>query len=373
MKAAARCALLAAGLAACASPVPFPVVPAWDEPGAAAALADDERTLWAEATTGLGKLETDALVEDEALLRYLDSVLAALLPPVAPEMPPSRVRVLRTAERNAAALPDGTVLISTSFLAALADEAQLAALLGHELAHLLRRHSLVEHRFERLSGSTVRRMELSRALEDEADAVGLALVERAGYEPRAVLEMLERIAEDDSAGRGRYPQFESHPFVPERMRALRGKIPRRAPEQGRRDAARYEAAVTDLLLDAAEQELDAGNLARAEAAIQRHLRLRPDSGRGWYLEAERERRSAREGRRAPAARRAYERAVELAPDDPDALRALGFLCRESGETARARELLGAYLRAAPDAPDRKWIERYLREGGAATAEVGANP
>jgi tetratricopeptide (TPR) repeat protein len=185
--------------------------------------------------------------------------------------------------------------------------------------------------------------------------------------------MLELIAEDDSAGRGRYPQFESHPFVPERMRALRGKIPRRAPEQGRRDAARYEAAVTDLLLDAAEQELDAGNLARAEAAIQRHLRLRPDSGRGWYLEAERERRSAREGRRAPAARRAYERAVELAPDDPDALRALGFLCRESGETARARELLAAYLRAAPDAPDRKWIERYLREGGAAAAEVGANP
>jgi predicted Zn-dependent protease len=354
-------ALLAALLIACASPPPLPSVPAWDAPGGAGAVADDERALWTEAKEGVEKLEPEDFVEDEALLRYLDSVLAALLPPgVSPEMPPSRVRVLRTAELNAGALPDGTVLLSTSFLAAIADEAQLAALLGHELAHLLRRHSLVEHRYERLSGSTVRRMEVSRQLEDEADALGLALLERAGYEPRAVLEMLALIADDD-AERSLYPQFESHPFVTERMRALRGKIPRSAPEHGRRDAARYEAAVLGVLLVAAEEELEEGELERAEAAIERHLRLRPDSGRAWYLEAERQRRIERDGRRAPAARRAYERAVELAPDDPDALRALGFLCRETGETERARTLLGDYLRVAPDAPDRKLIERYLDE------------
>ena len=60
-------------------------------------------------------------------------------------------------------------------------------------------------------------------------------------------------------------------------------------------------------------------------------------------------------------REAYERAVALAPDDPDALRALGFLCREFGEAERSRELFRRYLAAAPDAKDRKLIERYLGE------------
>lgn len=300
-------------------------------------------------------------------------MLAALRPGgLPPEAPKSRVRVLRTAERNAAALADGTVPVSTSFLAALADEAQLAALLGHELAHQLARHTLIERRFETLSASTVRRMELSRALEEEADRTGLERIEHAGYEPRAVIEMLELISEDDAETRGPYPQFESHPFVRERIRALRGLVPRAAPE-GRREAARYEAAIADLLLVAAEIELEEGQLERADAAIDRHLRLRPESGRGWYWKAEHERRVAREGRHAPAARRAYERAVELAPDDPDALRALGFLYRESGEPERARALFGRYLSVAPDAADRKLIERYLGEDPASGRAAGAAP
>lgn len=364
--------LLALLALACVTPIPYPAVPAWNEPGAALAIEDDERALWAEAARELAKLEEDdALLEDAPLEAYLDGVLAALLPEGLPaEAPKSRVRVLRSGERNAAALADGTVLVSTSFLAALADEAQLAALLGHELAHQLGRHILIERRFEQRSASTVRRMELSRALEEAADRTGLELVERAGYEPHGVIEMLELISQDDAETRGPYPRFESHPFVPERIRALRSLVPRAAREQGRREAPRYEAAIADALLVAAEIELKEGRLARAEAAVDRHLRLRPESGRGWYWKAEHERRVAKEGRHAPAARRAYERAVELAPEDPDALRALGFLCRESGEPDRARALFGRYLSAAPDAADRKLIERYL---GAGPAGSGAAP
>jgi predicted Zn-dependent protease len=367
--------LLALLALACATPIPYPAVPAWNQPGAASAVAEDERALWAEAARSVEKLEEqDALVEDAQLEGYLDGVLAALLPGGLPaEAPKSRVRVLRTAERNAAALADGTVLVSTSFLAALADEAQLAALLGHEVAHQLARHTVIERRFEKLSASTVRRMELSRALEEEADRIGLERIEHAGYEPRAVIEMLELISQDDAETRGPYPQFESHPFVPERIRALRGLVPRAAPEPGRREAARYEAALADLLLVAAEIELEEGQLERADAAIDRHLRLRPESGRGWYWKAEHERRVAKEGRHAPAARRAYERAVELAPDDPDALRALGFLYRESGEPERARALFGRYLSVAPDAADRKLIERYLGEDPSGSAAGAALP
>ncbi len=75
--------------------------------------------------------------------------------------------------------------------------------------------------------------------------------------------------------------------------------------------------------------------------------------------AEHARLTEREGRRSATARRHYERAVELAPEDPDAVRALALLCREDGDLERARPLFATYLRVAPQAPERKLIERYL--------------
>jgi predicted Zn-dependent protease len=356
----ARLALLGALAFGCASPPPpAPVVPAWTAVARPVVIAADERALWAEAKTEFEKVEKeDVLLGDAALDAYLDGLMTALLPSgLPPEMPKPQVRVWRSEELNAGAYADGVVLVSTSTLAVLADEAQLAALLGHELGHLLARHSLIRRRFEAVSASTVQRMAVARAQEDEADRLGLELMERAGYEPRAVLETLERLGKDDSS-RGN-PRFASHPFLSERIRGLQSRISRAEPETGRREKARYDAAIVDVLLVAAEVELDADLLDRADVAIDRHLELRPASGRGYYWKAEHERHVAEDGRRSPAARQAYERAVELAPDDPDALRALAFLCRESGEPERARELFGHYLRVAPDAKDRKLIERYL--------------
>jgi predicted Zn-dependent protease len=336
-------------------------------------VEEDEQALWAESQRALARLaKEDRLVADEELSRYLDGVLATLLPELAEGAPRPRVVVLRSPERHAGTASDGMIFVSTSFLAALEDEAQLAALLGHELAHFLARDSLVDVRFAEVSSSTVQRMDLSRRQEEQADRLGLELVRRAGYDPGAALGMLELIERDDAEARGPYAKFESHPFVPDRIRALRRQLAGQEV-QGRREAERYEDAIADLLVVAAEIELEAGRLARADAAIDRHLRLRPASGRGYFLRAEHERRVAREGRRSPAVRSAYERAVELAPDDPDALRALGFLCREAGERQRARDLFGRYLRAAPDAADRKTIERYLGEDPDGARGVDPDP
>ncbi|MBI4517341.1 MAG: tetratricopeptide repeat protein [Deltaproteobacteria bacterium] len=100
-------------------------------------------------------------------------------------------------------------------------------------------------------------------------------------------------------------------------------------------------------------------LDRATASISRYLALRPESGRGYFLKAEHARLTAPEGRRSSTARQAYERAVELAPDDPDAVRELGLLYYGDGEVARATVLLQKYLSLVPDAADRNLIQRYL--------------
>jgi predicted Zn-dependent protease len=55
--------------------------------------------------------------------------------------PEFRFYVIESADLNAAALPDGTVLVNTGLLAALENEAQLAFVLGHEIAHVTQAHS----------------------------------------------------------------------------------------------------------------------------------------------------------------------------------------------------------------------------------------
>jgi tetratricopeptide (TPR) repeat protein len=161
------------------------------------------------------------------------------------------------------------------------------------------------------------------------------------------------------------------PLVAERLATLRGEIGSVSESEVERAQDRYEAAIVDVLLLAADAELDAGRLDRARAAIDRHLRLRPDSGRGHLLLAEHARLTEREGRRSAVARRHYERAVELAPDDPATVRALAVLYREDGDHARARALFARYLRMAKDAPDRRLVERYLKGGDGAVQSDGS--
>jgi len=346
--------------AGCHVAPPVPHVPAWVDP-AAGAVDDDERELWTKSKEALAALDAAGLiVSDPKLSAYLTDVLTRLVPAsLPPGVPAPEVRVVSNVDRQALVLPNGTILVSTSYLAVLENEAQLAGLLGHELGHFIGRHALVGKRYAAVSTSTVERMRLARSLEEEADETGLALIRRAGYDPREMLATLALIEADDMAGRGAVFAWESHPYIRDRRRKLGSELGPAVASEATRNPDRYEEAIADLLLIAAQQELDARRPERARAAIERHLRHRPESGRSHLLLAEYARLTERDGRRSAAARQHYERAVELAPDDPEAVRALAFVYREDGDLERARPLFATYLRLAPRALDRKLIERYL--------------
>jgi predicted Zn-dependent protease len=357
--AAAVCAALA-----CVTAAPsVPVVPAWHDPAASRfEIGADERELWKRVEELHAELDAEDLFEDAALAAYIDGVLRALLPSALPETAPKpRTFVVRSTDLQAGTSANGAIYLSLGLLAALENEAQLAALLGHELGHFLGRHSLIEQRYERLSKSTVERANLSRAHEHDADRIGLELMRAAGYAPGEAPRLLALMRSEDYSNRTPHPAWESHPYVEARVRRLEQSI--RPGDDGKREAERYEAALADSLAEAVQLQLDARMLSRARATLARYQRLRPDSGRGFYLKAELER-LAPEGRSAPAVRSAYERAVELAPEDPDALRALGLLCRDLGDAQCAREMLARYLRAAPAADDRKLIERHIEDATA---------
>src|SRR5258706_4584724 len=140
-------------------------------------------------------------------------------------------------QANAFALPGGKVAVYTGILPITRDEAGLAAVLGHEIGHVLARHGGerlsqqmgVQTTTQVLAGlassnpATVQLVSAalgagaqvgvllpwSRQQESEADHLGLILMAKAGYDPHAALELWKRMAE---AAKGqRPPQWPSTP------------------------------------------------------------------------------------------------------------------------------------------------------------------
>jgi predicted Zn-dependent protease len=158
-------------------------------------------------------------------------------------------RVIEDRQANAFALPGGKIAVYTGILPMTRDEAGLAAVLGHEVAHVVARHS-----GERMSQQLTARLGLGilgsvlgasrettelmgqvvvaglllpfgRHQESEADHIGLILMAKAGYDPRAARDLWVRMAEA-SRGRPRPPEFLStHPSEQTRIRQIEAWLP----------------------------------------------------------------------------------------------------------------------------------------------------
>jgi predicted Zn-dependent protease len=136
-----------------------------------------------------------------------------------PELP-WQFSVLDSPEVNAFSLPGGHVYVSRGLLAYLDTEAQLAAILAHEIGHVVARHGVrhsvlasVDERGDRL-GSVLEpalngnplstqawRAGYGSALELDADALAAHVLTRAGYPPQVLVDtllVLTRQAQDDS-------------------------------------------------------------------------------------------------------------------------------------------------------------------------------
>src|SRR6185295_8351023 len=133
---------------------------------------------------------------------------------------------------NAFALPGGQIFITEALVGLLNSDDELAAVLGHEVGHVLARHS-AEHlakqqltqriigavavgsgsydtaQLAQLAGSLVN-MKHGRDDELEADALGLRLTREAGFDPRAMIAVMQKL--EKASGGGRQPEFAStHP------------------------------------------------------------------------------------------------------------------------------------------------------------------
>ena len=100
----------------------------------------DERDIW----QSLARLEAGIRTSPQRVIApeldaYTRGVVERLIGRPAPDL---RIYVMRDASLNAAMLPSGMMIVNTGLLARVRNEAQLAAVLGHEAGHYFRKHSL---------------------------------------------------------------------------------------------------------------------------------------------------------------------------------------------------------------------------------------
>ena len=159
-----------------------------------------------------------------------------------------RVTLLRKNEANAYCLPGGKIVVYTGILPVTGNDAALATVLGHEVAHATAEHSAERIEREHLTkiaaaiiaggvAFTPRQylrvaallgvadsLPFSRSQESEADHIGLVYMARAGYQPREAVAFWKRM---QRASRGKEPpEFASdHPSDEHRIERIETWLP----------------------------------------------------------------------------------------------------------------------------------------------------
>lgn len=378
-------------------------------------LAEDEQHLWKQARASAYRLDTSGLLfEDPDLETYLQEVALRLAGDTLAEggVTP-RVRVLSNPDMNAFAFPNGVIYVHTALLARMDNEAQLATMLSRELVHVMQRHALMKHRSDRATGNLMAASGLllsgvkgggnaklllqagsfssmagyAHALEMSADARGLEMMDRLGYDLEEAPKLFETTIaylEEVKAQRPPSPlpfAFSTPVHVTHRIGNYRKLLSTRfadsvsSPDRVRNTEV-FRRKVRRAAVHQAQLELDRGRFDSAAVTIERAIEVDAADPDAWVILGEaRERSNSAPDTEAAidAAIDAYKRALALDRAHAGAHRALGLLyyrdVKNGGAApergAAARVHLARYLEVAPEAPDAGHVRAYLSELGAA--------
>jgi len=207
--------------------------------------------------------------QDARAIRMVECVSNAITAEVRMAGAPSswEVTLFEDETANAFALPGGKIGVHTGLLQVATSQSQLAAMIGHEVAHVLAEHGNERASTSSMAQSIVQRVEsmsgpasperdqamamlglgaqvgvllpFSRAQETEADVMGVDLMARAGFDPRESVSLWQNMSR--AALVGAAPELLStHPSNSTRINELMARIPdamgqyERAQKNGRR-------------------------------------------------------------------------------------------------------------------------------------------
>jgi predicted Zn-dependent protease len=267
------------------------------------------------------RLERDGLLlTNESANAYLNKIGQSLIPKgLNVERVNFRFRAVRDPQPNAFALPNGSIYVTTGLLGLIDNESQLAAIMAHELTHVMRRHTYQHNRSNRKKFLTMNIMSAigtyaptgvvgavivvvttvapfimvatmygySRDLEREADLKGIDMMISAEYPPEEMVQVM-KLLDKDIEGQNVRLFYNDHPSLDERIKYLSGYLGARAdtvtPQMIlNRERAAYFRNMEPVMRHNVQLSITTGRFRSAAYFAQRLVDFNPDSENLFWL------------------------------------------------------------------------------------------
>ena len=169
---------------------------------------------------------------------------------------PFTIKVIDSEEINAFALPGGYFFVNTGLIELAEDEAELAGVMAHEIAHVAARHGTRSATRAQLiqfasipllfiggwAGYGIQQaanfaipmtmLKFSRNFEKDADFLGVQYMYKAGYDPASMVQFFERLKAKQKKNKNAVAKaFSTHPLTKDRIKLLQKTIDELLPDQ----------------------------------------------------------------------------------------------------------------------------------------------
>jgi predicted Zn-dependent protease len=227
----------------------------------------DERKLGEDVSA---KLRQDfGVYQDKAVTKYVSLVGKVLAQASTRPYLDWQFIVLDTDGVNAFASPGGIIHVTRGLLGLVKNEAELAGILGHEITHVTAKHTVRAIQKNKVVSLTAQEVGGSAGLSDsvistlgsaayktiisnafdrddevEADRVGVALANKAGYAPHGLSDVLKRLAERNKNQDQPNGLFASHPLIKDRLDNIASTITQNKLAASATVAPRFSKEIT---------------------------------------------------------------------------------------------------------------------------------
>lgn len=372
-------------------------------------IEEDENRLWLRSEEDQERIATGGfLYEDRALTEYLNKVLDKVVPQeVRDTKLLFQVKIIKDPRVNAFCYPNGIIYVHTGILARMDNEAQLATVLGHEIAHAIKRHPVKQFRSLKnktafmntfyltssgLGGSAGELVGIlgqlgtiaaiygySREHEREADKYGFERMLAANYDINEAPRIFKHLKEDFDKEKKPDPFFfSSHPKLDERIESYNELITSVYAKEAQdklkvRNEKEFILLTKNLLLDNAELDISLGRLETAKAMVEKYISNFSDNAQGYYYlgkvytqkyqqpENKKLKEKITKEELKQRAIEYYKKAIAKDAAFGLSYRDLGILYFKDGNKPEAEEYFRRYITVCPSGKDKTYIENYIKE------------